>query len=376
MTPRVPFNVPAVTGKEIESLCEAMSACHFAGGGAFTRRCSGILAETIGCCVAILTPSCTDALEMCALLCDVGPEDEVIMPSYTFVSTASAFALRGARIVWCDIRPDTKNIDETLVEGLVTERTKAIVAVHYAGVACEMDALADICSRHGLMLIADAAQAIDCYYKGRPLAGLGDLATISFHDTKNIHCGEGGVLVVNNPALVERAEFIRDKGTNRSQFIKGMVDKYTWVELGSSFLMSELQAAFLLPQLLNSTTINEKRLQHWAQYYRTLAGFVPMDALPIVPDYCRHNAHMFYIMLDDLDERGRMIEHLAQAGVSAYFHYLPLHEAPYWRGKYSGLSLPVTKRTAECLLRLPMFRDLDDEQIAYVCQSVRNFKAW
>jgi dTDP-4-amino-4,6-dideoxygalactose transaminase len=372
----IPFNRSHVVGDELQSIQKAIASGQLSGNGPFARACAASLEQACGCSRAILTPSCTDALEMCALLCDIQPGDEVIMPSYTFVSTASAFALRGARIVWCDIRPDTKNIDETLVEGLVTDRTRAVVAVHYAGVACEMDALAGICRRHGLMLIADAAQAIGCHYKGKPLAGLGDLATFSFHDTKNIHCGEGGALIVNNPSLVERAEFIRDKGTNRTQFIKGMVDKYTWVELGSSFLMSELQAAFLLPQLLNSTTINEKRLRHWARYYQALAAFVPASALPMVPEHCRHNAHMFYIMLNDLDERGRMIEYLAQAGVIAYFHYVPLHEAPYWRGKYDGLRLPVTKRTAECLLRLPMYYDLTDGQIDHVCESVRRFKAW
>ena len=372
---KIPFNIPVITGRESDALQEVLSAGRFAGDGPFSRRCTAALAESLGCARAILTSSCTDALEMCALLCGVGPGDEVIMPAYTFVSTASAFALRGATIVWCDIRPDTKNIDETLIEGLVTGRTKAVVAVHYAGVACEMDAIADICRRHGLMLVADAAQAIDCTYKGSPLAALGDLAAFSFHETKNIHCGEGGALIVNDPNLVERAEFMRDKGTNRTQFIKGMVDKYTWVELGSSFLMSELQAAFLLPQLAGSQEINARRLQHWQRYYDALAAFMPAESLPVVPAHCDHNAHMFYIMLDSADERSRMIEHLADQGISAYFHYVPLHEAPYWQGKYDAVTLPVTTRVAGGLLRLPMYHDLADEQIDHVCESIRTFKA-
>ena len=374
--PEIPFNKPAVVGSEADGLREVLSSGRFSGNGEFSRQCCDLLSERLGCAKTIMTPSCTAALEMCALLCGVGPGDEVIMPSYAFVSTASAFALRGATIVWCDIRPDTKNIDEALIEDLVTERTKAVVAVHYAGVACEMDAIAEICDSHGLTLVADAAQAIDCTYKGSPLAGLGDLATFSFHETKNIHCGEGGALIVNDPDLVERAQFMRDKGTNRTQFIKGMVDKYTWVELGSSFLMSELQAAFLWPQLQESREINAARLRHWQRYYDALAGFMPTESLPVVPAHCGHNAHMFYIMLDSGDERGRMIEHLAARGISAYFHYVPLHDAPYWGGKYDSVVLPVTQRVSQCLLRLPMYYDLADEQIDHVCENIRTFKAW
>jgi len=373
--PQIPFNVPAITGRESDMLQEVLSAGRFAGNGAFSRRCTSVLVERLGCAEAIMTSSCTDALEMCALLCGVGPGDEVIMPSYTFVSTASAFALRGVNIVWCDIRPDTKNIDETLIEDLITERTKAVVAVHYAGVTCEMDAIAALCERRGLTLVVDAAQAIDCTYKDRPAASLGNVATFSFHDTKNIQCGEGGALIVNDPNLVERAQFIRDKGTNRTQFIKGLVDKYTWVELGSSFLMSELQAAFLWPQLQESREINAKRLRHWDRYYERLTAFLPEEALPIVPEHCTHNGHMFYILLDSAEQRGRMMEHLAGQGISAYFHYVPLHEAPYWQGKYAHVTLPVTERVAQCLLRLPMYCDLADEQIDHVCKSIRTFES-
>lgn len=298
------------------------------------------------------------------------------MPSYAFVSSASAFALRGARIVWCDIRRDTKNLDETLLEALVTPRTKAVVVVHYAGVGCEMDAVCDLCRRHGLRLVEDAAQAVDCSYKGRPLGSFGDVGTFSFHDTKNIHCGEGGALLVNDPDLVERAEFLRDKGTNRSQFVRGLVDKYTWVELGSSFLPSELQAAFLLPQLERSREVNARRARHWRTYYDALSDLIPADCLPVVPPECEHNGHMFYILLRDAAERARMIAHLQAAGISAYFHYVPLHSAPYWQGRYADCDLPVTDEMAGRLLRLPMFYDLRDEQIEHVCEHVRGFPGW
>ncbi len=373
---KIPFNRTLVLGEEETHLRNVIQSGRFCGDGEFTRRCNAMLEDKLGCEKAIMTSSCTDALEMCALLCDLEPGSEVIMPSYTFVSTASAFARCGAEIVWCDVRPDTKNIDETQIESLLTEKTRAVAVVYYGGIACEMDAILQICRRHSLLLVEDAAQAIDCTYKGRPLAGLGDLAAFSFHETKNIQCGEGGALIVNNPDFVERAEFIRDKGTNRTQFIKGMVDKYTWVELGSSFLMSELQAAFLCPQLERSEELNAKRLEHWARYYELLREFIRPEALPHVPEYCRHNGHMFYILLEDLAERGRMIEHLARHGISAYFHYVPLHEATYWKGKYDGLMLPATKRVSECLLRLPMYYDLADEEIACVCEKVRAFKAW
>ena len=372
----IPFNQPLVLGGEPTLLAQAIQSRKLCGDGEWTRKCNRVLEAKLGCRKAVMTSSCTDALEMSALLCNVGPGDEVIMPSYTFVTTASAFALRGADIVWCDLRPDTKNLDETRLDELVTDRTKAVVVVHYAGVACEMDAILEVCRRHQLMLVEDAAQAIDCTYKAKPLGSFGDLATFSFHETKNIQCGEGGALIVNNPALVERGEFIRDKGTNRSQFVKGLVDKYTWVELGSSFLMSELQAAFLLPQLERSQEVNARRLEHWQRYCDLLSQFMPRDVLPVAPPHCGHNGHMFYILLGDLDERDRMIEYLKGHGVQAYFHYVPLHQAPYWKGKYSGVHLPVTEDVSGRLLRLPMFYDLTDEQIVYVCEKVKSFKRW
>ena len=373
---KVPFNRPLLLGQEQARLEEAIRGGRFCGDGEFTRRCNRLLEQKVGCKKAIMTCSGTDALEMCALLCDLQPGSEVIMPSYTFVSTASAFARCGAEIVWCDIRPDTKNIDETRIESLLTDKTRAVVVVHYGGIACEMDAILEICRRRGLLLVEDAAQAIDCAYKGRPLGSFGDVSAFSFHETKNIQCGEGGALAVNNAGLVQRAEFVRDKGTNRSEFIKGLVDKYTWVELGSSFLMSELQAAFLLPQLERSEEVNAKRLEHWARYYELLHEFMRPEVLPHVPEHCRHNAHMFYVLLDNRHERDRMVEHLKAAGISAYFHYVPLHAAPYWHGRYSHVKLPVTDDISSRLLRLPMFYDLADEEIAYVCEKVRAFKDW
>lgn len=373
---KVPFNRTLVLGEEETHLRGVIQSGRFCGDGEFTRRCNRLLEEKVGSQKAIMTSSGTDALEMCALLCGLQPGSEVIMPSYTFVSTASAFARCGAEIVWCDIRPDTKNIDETRIESLLTEKTRAVVVVHYGGVACEMDGVLEICRRRGLLLVEDAAQAIDCAYKDRPLGGFGDVSAFSFHETKNIQCGEGGALAVNNAGLVQRAEFVRDKGTNRSEFIKGLVDKYTWVELGSSFLMSELQAAFLLPQLKRSEEVNAKRLEHWARYCEFLHEFMRPEALPHVPEHCRHNGHMFYILLEDLAERGRMVEHLKAAGISAYFHYVPLHSAPYWHGRYSHVKLPVTDDISSRLLRLPMFYDLADEEIAYVCEKVRSFKDW
>jgi dTDP-4-amino-4,6-dideoxygalactose transaminase len=295
------------------------------------------------------------------------------MPSFTFVTTASAFKLRRANIVWCDIRPDTKNIDENKIERLITAKTKAVVVMHYAGVACEMNKIIEICKRNDLILIEDAAQAIDSFYDGKPLGSFGDLAALSFHETKNIQCGEGGALLVNNSSLTERAEFIRDKGTDRIHFNKGLVDKYTWVELGSSFLMSELQAAFLLAQLEMSEKINESRLNIWNFYYQSLKSFIPVENLPQIPKNCSHNAHMFYILCKDLEERTELIKHLSDNGVYAIFHYVPLHAAPYWKGKYEGLILENTERISGTLLRLPFFYGLREEEIEHVCRLIKKF---
>ncbi len=369
---KVSFNIPLVIGDETAALARVIDADRFSGNGEFSKQCAAILKEKIGSKKAIMTSSCTDALEMSALLCDLGPEDEVIMPSYTFVSTASAFALRGVNIVWCDIRPDTKNIDETKLEALVTEKTRVIVVVHYGGVGCEMDAIVDICRRHNLKLVEDAAQAIDCTYNGTPLGSIGDLATLSFHETKNVQCGEGGALLVNDPELVERAEILRDKGTNRSRFLKGLVDKYTWVDLGSSFLMSELQASFLSVQLSASTTVNGRRSELWNRYYQNLKGVLPESMLPVAPSHCVHNGHLFYVMNESLEDRQKMIAGLKSRGISAVFHYVPLHQAPYWDGKYDDADLPVTRTVADGLLRLPMHYTLKDDEVDYVCNCIKD----
>ncbi|MBN2789804.1 MAG: dTDP-4-amino-4,6-dideoxygalactose transaminase [Candidatus Delongbacteria bacterium] len=370
---KIPFNKPIIFGNEKKYLEQVFINDQFSGNGFFTKKCNDLIEAKTGTKKCIMTSSCTDALEMTSLLSGIEPGDEVIMPSFTFVSTASAFELRRAKIVWCDIRPDTKNIDETKIEALITDRTKAIVAVHYAGVACEMDKIVELCKKYDLLLIEDSAQAIDCKYNDKYLGTFGDLATYSFHETKNIQCGEGGALLVNNPSLVERSEFIRDKGTNRIQFNQGKVDKYTWVELGSSYLMSELQAAFLYSQLENSTEINNSRLKSWNLYYKYLSEFMPEGSLPIIPENCIHNAHMFYIMVDNFDTRSRMIEYLSKKGVLAIFHYVPLHNAPYWKGKYEDIHLPVTEKVSSTLLRLPLFYGITEDEIMYIVQAIKEF---
>jgi dTDP-4-amino-4,6-dideoxygalactose transaminase len=310
---------------------------------------------------------------MAGLLCNLKTDDEVIIPSYAFVTTASAFALRAVNIVWCDIREDTKNIDETKIESLITDRTKVLVILHYAGVACEMDTIMEICRKYHLILVEDAAQAIGCSYKGIPLGKFGDLAALSFHETKNIQCGEGGALLVNNPEMVERAQFVRDKGTNRIHFNRGIVDKYTWVDLGSSFMMSELQAAFLYPQFLELEEINQRRLETCRLYREKLSDILPPGRMPVIPDVIQDNGHMFYIMPDNLSERQRMIEFLDQNGIMAVFHYVPLHRAPFWNGKYYYISLPVTDRVSETLLRLPLYYNMEPGEVEYITWKISLF---
>ena len=370
---KVPYNRPLILGGELENINKVFVNDQFSGNGEFSKKCNASLEKKTGCRKAIVTSSCTDALEMTALLADIQPGDEVIMPSFTFVTTASAFELRKANIVWCDIRPDTKNIDEKKIEALITPRTKAVVVVHYAGVGCEMDSIISICREHNLILIEDDAQGIDSSYKGRALGSFGDMAALSFHETKNIQCGEGGALLVNNSELVERAEFIRDKGTDRIHFNEGLVDKYTWVELGSSFLMSELQAAFLYSQLNNSEKVRNDRLNSWNLYYKLLSEFIPADKLPVVPENCVHNAHIFYFLCEDFEERAGMIRFLNEKGIGAIFHYVPLHQAPYWKGKYDYLNLKVTEKITRTLIRLPMFYRLKETEIEYVCSKIKEF---
>lgn len=361
----IPFNKPYMTGKELWYIAQAHTNGHLAGDGGFTRLSSGWLESRIGANKALLTHSCTAALEMAAILADLQPGDEVIMPSYTFVSTANAFALRGAVPVFVDIRPDTLNIDETLIEAAITERTRAIVPVHYAGVGCEMDTIMEIARRHNLLVIEDAAQGIMSTYKGRPLGSIGHMGCLSFHETKNIISGEGGALLINDFALVERAEVIREKGTNRSKFFRGQVDKYTWVDMGSSYLPSELVAAFLWAQMEEADSITRRRLDIWAVYHQWLAQAEQngLARRPIIPAHCQHNAHMYYLLLPDLERRTRFIEQLKELGIHAVFHYVPLDRAP--RGQQCGRAhgeLTHTWTLSDRLVRLPIWCGLESQQ--------------
>lgn len=359
----IPFNKPYMTGKELWYISQAHASGHLAGDGQFTKKCSAWLEQRIGCQKALLTHSCTAALEMAAILADIQPGDEVIMPSYTFVSTANAFVLRGGVPVFVDIRPDTLNMDETKIEAAITPRTKAIAPVHYAGVACEMDAIMDIARRHNLLVIEDAAQGIMSTYKGRPLGSIGHMAALSFHETKNIISGEGGALLINDPRFVDRAEMIREKGTNRSQFFRGQVDKYTWVDVGSSFLPGEVTAAFLWAQMEDADSITGKRLAIWNTYHQAFAESEERYKLrrPIVPPNCEHNAHMYYLLLEDLGARTAFIDKLRTVGISAVFHYIPLHSAPQGlrSGRASG-DLSVTSTLSDRLVRLPLWVGLDE----------------
>ena len=365
----IPFNKPYMTGKELWYIAQAHAKGHLAGDGSFTKLCNQWVEQRTGSAKALLTHSCTAALEMAALLANVGPGDEVIMPSFTFVSTANAFVLRGATPVFVDVREDTFNLDETLVEAAVTPKTRAIVPVHYAGVGCEMDTLLDIAKRHQLMVIEDAAQAVMSSYKGRPLGGIGDLAAVSFHETKNVISGEGGALLVNNPRLAERAEVIREKGTNRSQFFRGQVDKYTWVDVGSSYLPGEIIAAFLWAQMEEVDAITRKRLAIWGTYHQWFAEAERAGKLrrPIIPTHCVHNAHMYYILLPDLNARSTIIDKLKKLQVQSVFHYVPLHSAPAGL-KYARSvgKMQVTDSVAERLLRLPMWVGVEEQQTAVI----------
>ncbi|HYF21253.1 MAG TPA: dTDP-4-amino-4,6-dideoxygalactose transaminase [Ramlibacter sp.] len=366
---KVPFNQPFMTGRELSYIAQAHQAHHLAGDGQFTRRCSAWLEQRTGSGKALLTHSCTAALEMCALLAGIGPGDEVIMPSFTFVSTANAFVLRGGVPVFVDVRPDTLNIDENLVEAAITPRTRAIVVVHYAGVGCEMDAILDIARRHRLPVIEDAAQGVMARYRGRPLGGIGELGALSFHETKNVISGEGGALLVNDAAWVDRAEIVREKGTNRSQFFRGQVDKYTWVDIGSSYLPGEIIAAFLWAQMEDAGPITERRLGLWNTYHRQLAPLEERGLVrrPVIPAWCEHNAHMYYLLLPDLRARTAFIQAMAQAGVQCVFHYVPLHSAPAGQryGRTHG-GMAITDDVSDRLVRLPLWAGLEDVQAAVV----------
>ena len=361
----IPFNKPYMTGKELWYIAQAHAKGHLAGDGSFTKLCNRWLEQRTGSARALLTHSCTAGLEMAAMLADVQPGDEVIMPSYTFVSTANAFVLRGAVPVFVDIRTDTLNLDEQLIEAAITPKTRAIVPVHYAGVGCEMEAIMAIAAKHQLLVVEDAAQGVMSSYKGRPLGSIGDLAAVSFHETKNLISGEGGALLINNERFVERAEIIREKGTNRGQFFRGQVDKYTWVDIGSSYLPGEIIAAFLWAQMEEVEPITRRRLAMWNTYHQWFAEPERAGKLrrPVIPSHCTHNAHMYYILLPSLEQRMALIDSLRKSGVHSVFHYVPLHSAPAGRkfGRAVG-DLAVTNDISDRLLRLPMWVGMEDDQ--------------
>lgn len=370
------FNVPPFVGIEDKYIIDAIGKHKICGDGEYTKKCNKWLEEKTGAAKVLLTTSCTHATEMAALLCDIQPGDEVIIPSFTFVSTADAFVLRGAKVVFVDIRPDTMNIDETKIEAAITKKTKAIVPVHYAGVSCEMDTIMDIARRHNLWVVEDAAQGVMSTYKGKALGTIGDFGCFSFHETKNYSMGEGGALLIKSPDMIEPAEIIREKGTNRAKFFRGQIDKYTWVEAGSSYLPSELNAAYLYGQLENAQKIFDDRMASWNNYYEALkeledAGRIE---LPTIPEGCEHNAHMFYIKCKDLEERTKLISYAKEQGVMMVFHYIPLHSAPAGKkyGRFSGEDIYTTKES-ERLVRLPLYYNLTGEDQNKVIEVVKNF---
>lgn len=370
------FNVAPFTGKEFDYIREAIEAEHICGDGIFTKRCNNWIEERTRTAKALLTTSCTHATEMAAMLLEVQPGDEVIMPSYTFVSTANAFVLRGAVPVFVDIRPDTMNLDENLIEEAITEKTKAIVPVHYAGIACEMDKIMELAGRYHLSVVEDAAQGVCSFYKGKALGSIGDYGCFSFHETKNFSMGEGGALLIRDPEHVEAAEILREKGTNRSKFFRGQVDKYTWVSQGSSYLPSDMNAAYLWAQLELADAITADRMKSWNNYYEQLEPLKEKGRieLPVVPEDCKHNAHMFYLKTKDLEERTRLIAYLKESEIQAVFHYVPLHigEAGQKLGRFSGVDRFTTKES-ERLLRLPMYYGLKEEEVVYIAEKIREF---
>jgi dTDP-4-amino-4,6-dideoxygalactose transaminase len=368
----IPFNRASAVGLETQYLAEAIASGKLSGDGPFTKRCQAFFESRYGFPRALLTTSCTDALELAALLLRIGPGDEIIVPSFTFVSSANAFALRGAKLVFADSSPEHPNIGIDSVEPLVSARTRAVVAVHYAGVGCDMDPLLDLARAHSFALIEDAAQAIESSYKGRPLGGIGTLGAFSFHDTKNIVAGEGGLLAVNDPTLVARAEVLREKGTNRSAFFRGEVDKYGWVDVGSSFLPSELTAAFLWAQLEAVEQVQSRRLAIWQRYASNLHEIDTRFgiALPTIPPYATNNAHMFYLVCRTLAQRSRVIEDLKSRGIHATFHYLPLHTSSYFLERHDGRDLPHSRGFADRLLRLPLYYSMSDQEVDYISETL------
>ena len=372
---KIPFNQPYTTGKELEYIQDAISRGHISGNGYYTKNCQNFFQERFGFKKALLTSSCTDALEMAAILVEIQPGDEVIMPSYTFVSTANAFVLRGAKLVFCDSRFDHPGMDEDKIEELITKKTKAIVPVHYGGVACDMDKIMALAEKYDLFVIEDAAQGIDSYFKGKPLGSIGHLGCFSFHETKNISSGEGGMLVVNDERFVERSEVIWEKGTNRQAFFRGEIDKYGWVDIGSSFLPSDMIAAFLWAQLQELDDIQDKRKAIWQNYYEILSPIAEKLKLklPFIPEYATNNAHMFYIVCNSGRERTKLIEYLKKNGINPVFHYQSLHSSPYYKDKHDGRELPNSDRYTDCLVRLPMWVELTMNDITCVTKTINNF---
>ena len=377
----IPFNKPYLTGKEMQYIEEAVKSGKISGNGLFTKKCQEFFEKEFGFKKTLLTTSCTDGLEMAAILADIKEGDEVIVPSFTFVSTALAFVRQGADIVFADSYPNNPNIDADQIEALITEKTKAIIVVHYAGVACDMDKIMSIANKHGIIVIEDAAQAIDSYYISKDgtkkaLGSIGHLSAFSFHETKNIISGEGGMLCINDDRFIQRAEIIWEKGTNRSQFFRGEVDKYSWVDPGSSFLPSELISAFLWAQIENMRDIQDKRIKIWNRYYEGLSSFEPISIkkpkLPLVPEYATNNAHMFYLVCDNVDDRTKFIQHLKAKGILSVFHYLSLHKSSYYE-KYSTRKseLPNSDMFSDCLVRLPLFYELTDEQEEYIINTIK-----
>ena len=370
------FNNPPFVGNELEYVIQTIDNQKICGDRQFTKKCSQWIESKTGTSKALLTTSCTHATEMAALLLDIKPGDEVIMPSYTFVSTADAFVLRGAKAVFVDIRPDTMNIDENLIENAITEHTKAIVPVHYAGVSCEMDKITELALKYNLKIVEDAAQGLLSTYKGKMLGTIGDFGCYSFHETKNYSMGEGGALLIRDPNYIEKAEIIREKGTNRSKFFRGQIDKYTWVDAGSSYLPSDLNAAYLWAQLEQADKIFDNRMKTWNLYYELLTDLQKQGviSLPVVPENCAHNAHMFYIKAKDLDERTHLIDFLKEQGILAVFHYIPLHTAPAGKkfGVFCGEDRYTTKES-ERLVRLPMYYGLEEEKVVYIANKIKDF---
>lgn len=369
----IPFNKPYLTGKEMHYMYQAVYSGKISGNGMFTQKCQRFFEERYGFKKALLTTSCTDALEMCAILADIEPDDEVIVPSYTFVSTALAFVRQGAKIIFAESRKDHPGIDEDALEELITPKTKAIVPVHYAGIACDMDKILALSDKYNLLVIEDAAQAVESFYKGRPLGSIGHMAAFSFHETKNINAGEGGLLAINDERFIKRAEIIWEKGTNRAEFFRGEVDKYGWVDIGSSFLPSEIIAAYLWAQLENLEEIQNRRIQIWKQYYDSLKDWATENhiKLPVTSNYATNNGHIFYLVLNNANQRNQLIKGLKENGIHAVFHYLSLHKSDYYKNKHDDKELLNADYYSDCLVRLPLFYELSSADVEYICQTVK-----